>query len=220
MVNIEIKTAFIDFIHRVTEATVVAVRLIGEGVKDLMGALVKLLYIAAYAAAVLCPIVWLGSGGWGQILKTIGVSGEQEGSINTDDCREHVFLKEGSPETRYRKFTCAYLRSNSGKLISGFCESVELEGKTCKTVYKYEKKPWTTCPAHSSLNVDDRCWAEPGYHWLPGGREVAADPPPQASNGGSIDYEALANQARQEPSKPSNELYKPPDSVPEDTSGK
>ena len=71
--------------------------------------------------------------------------GEQEGTIKTDDCRAQVMLHDDPAETIGKKFTCAYQRSKSGKIMGGICQAVEMEGGACKTAYTYIKKPWTKC---------------------------------------------------------------------------
>jgi hypothetical protein len=92
------------------------------------------------------------------------VWGEREGSIQTDDCRARILIKENSCETWFKKFTCTYQRTKGGKLISGTCEAVDTDaaGK-CETVYFYEKKNPLSCtsPLEPYLGDDDLCHDTP-----------------------------------------------------------
>jgi hypothetical protein len=89
--------------------------------------------------------------------------GEREGTVNTDDCRARIPLKEDSSDTWFKQFTCSYRKTNSGKLISGTCEAVETSAGRCNTVYFYEKKVPKVCtdPKFPYLGVDDLCYTFP-----------------------------------------------------------
>lgn len=128
----------------------------------------KLLALAAAAIALMTAV------GCNSIPSITG--GEPEGTIKTDDCRAQVMLQEGSSETIGKKFTCAIQRSQSGKIMGGLCQAVETEGRACRVAYTYRKKPWRTCPEHSTLGFDDQCSPDLGYHQNWDG-EIFADPP-------------------------------------------
>lgn len=132
------------------------------------------------------------------------IGGEVEGTVKTDDCRAQIMVTEGLGEALGKKFMCAYQKSKSGKIMGGVCQAVELDGKACKAVYTYVKKPWTTCPErstlhdddqcyscpeHSTPHSDDRCYPDPGYHWNEGAKQMEADPKPDSGYkpGGSLD---------------------------------
>ena len=57
--------------------------------------------------------------------------GEQEGLVRTADCRKTVPVKEGSFDTWFKKFTCSYDKTASGKIFSGTCGAVETDGAAC-----------------------------------------------------------------------------------------
>jgi hypothetical protein len=85
--------------------------------------------------------------------------GEQEGYVRAGDCRNTVFLKQNSPETWFKKFTCSYVKSRSGKVMSGTCVHLETEGPVCQTAYRYEKIPEVRCtdPNFPYIGEDDQC---------------------------------------------------------------
>ena len=113
--------------------------------------------------------------GWGclVVFALIGVGlvrihntvwGEREGSIKTDDCRAKITVKEGSSETWFKKFTCVYQKTKSGKILSGYCEAVDTNtAGICETVYFYEKQASLVCSSSLMpyLGEDDRCHADP-----------------------------------------------------------
>jgi hypothetical protein len=106
--------------------------------------------------------------------------GEREGAVKSDDCREQIPIQEGSFAAFNKTFDCRYEKSKSGKIMSGSCTAVEVDGNgTCKASYSYEKTPWLncgprgrlkdddqcySCPAHSTM-IDDRCYLDAGFHW-------------------------------------------------------
>lgn len=88
--------------------------------------------------------------------------GEQEGIVNTADCRTRVLVKE-SDKPAFKKFTCTYRRTQSGLIISGVCEAVDISGGTCETVYTYTKKVPDLCtdPKFPYAGIDDKCYNNP-----------------------------------------------------------
>jgi hypothetical protein len=122
----------------------------------------------------------------------ISAAGEYEGTVKSDDCRQQIMLSEDSPVTRQKKFMCIYQKSKTGKLMSGICTAVEMDGSTCKAAYTYQKKPWRTCPEGYRLTendvclgcppgtheMGDLCYLNPGFHWTGPDRKAAeADKP-------------------------------------------
>jgi hypothetical protein len=93
------------------------------------------------------------------------VWGEQEGTTRTNDCRNSVSVKEGSYVTWFKKFTCSYVKSKSGKIIGGTCVSVETDGAVCNTVYSYDKKSDLHCtdPKFPYVGIDEICHTEPQF---------------------------------------------------------
>jgi hypothetical protein len=85
--------------------------------------------------------------------------GEREGVVKVDDCRNSIEIQEGSVRTWFKTFTCTAKKTESGKIISGFCHSVVTEGSVCQTVYTYSKKPEIRCsnPNFSFPGYDDIC---------------------------------------------------------------
>jgi hypothetical protein len=68
--------------------------------------------------------------------------GEREGFIKTEDCRTKIPVKQGSPDTWFKKFTCTYEKTDGGRIVGGFCQAVETDDAgVCTLVYSYEKKP-------------------------------------------------------------------------------
>jgi hypothetical protein len=128
-----------------------------------------------------------------EIKQITASTSEQEGAIKTEDCRAQIFVEEGSPATAGKKFACAYQKSNTGKIMGGVCQAVEMSGSACSAAYTYQKKPWTKCasgawltkadmcvgpcPEHSHQTGDDRCGPDAGYH-VEGGKFFVANPPP------------------------------------------
>ncbi len=105
------------------------------------------------------------------ILVTSGIKGgyntfwgEQEGLVKTDDCRRMVTVKEDSPETWFKKFTCTYRKTQKGIVMSGTCVAIDTEGAACQTAYMYEKKVSNggcNDPKHPYLGEDDLCYPTP-----------------------------------------------------------
>ena len=92
---------------------------------------------------------------------------ESEGIVKYDDCRQILTIKEGSGDTFGKKFTCEYIRSKSGKLMSGTCVHIDTENGVCTTAYVYEKKSEFNCGDNSTPNYDDSvyaCSCNDGYH--------------------------------------------------------
>jgi hypothetical protein len=131
--------------------------------------------------------------GCGEPLHEItGGTSEQEGTIKTEDCRAQIVIEEGSPATTGKKFTCAYAKSNTGKIMGGVCQAVETSGSTCSAAYAYQKKPWTKCAPGAWLTKADTCVGCPehstrtlGRHVQPGcrisfrGRQGSSQPAPE-----------------------------------------
>jgi len=90
-------------------------------------------------------LLMLGVFGAGLFWLTAALWGEREGTIKTDDCRTRITLKEGSPTTWFKKFTCTYKKTNKGNLMSGYCEAVETNAGTCDTVYFFWKRYIAFC---------------------------------------------------------------------------
>lgn len=103
---------------------------------------------------------------WG-ILSLFGFSFgiENEGIVKYDDCRQIITLKNGDWQTYTKKFTCIYVKTKSGTVMSGECVHIVNDGSffggshTCATAYVYEKKQGGNCtdPTHPYLTYDDMC---------------------------------------------------------------
>jgi hypothetical protein len=120
--------------------------------------------VASEADGCLVTFIVIGIAIWGggAVLRST-IWGEQEGVINTDDCRARIVVKEDSSDTWFKKFTCTYRKTNKGTLISGVCQAVETTGGKCETVYFYDKVVPKVCtdPKYPNLGVDDMCYTLP-----------------------------------------------------------
>jgi hypothetical protein len=115
---------------------------------------------------ILIAIVWSILSGIASFWKS---SREQEGVVKYDDCRQIITIQDGSWQTYYHKFTCSYIKTKSGAIMSGECVRVENDSSlfssshTCSTAYVYEKKinnPCTVAP-NIYLGYDDMCYTTP-----------------------------------------------------------
>jgi hypothetical protein len=88
--------------------------------------------------------------------------GEETGEVKYGDCRNNIMVEEGAGSTWFKKFTCTYVKSQSGKILRGTCVHVETEGAVCQTAYIYEKKPQMHCtdPKLPYPGFDDMCHSE------------------------------------------------------------
>lgn len=130
---------------------------LGKGVETLIGSIVPL--------GVLALVIW----GIGSIFGvSFGI--ENEGVVKYDDCRTTVTLQSNSWERYFKKFTCEYDKTQSGKIISGVCvhtdndSSLLATSSTCSTAYIYELKQdpaVCTDPKYPFLRYDDKCWTSP-----------------------------------------------------------
>src|SRR5262249_27310265 len=109
-----------------------------------------------------CLALVIVAGGVGYWLAE-SVWGEREGTVRTNDCRTTIPVKDGSSDTWFKKFTCQYQGTKSGKIMGGFCQAVVLtNGGECETVYVYEKHQANVCtdPKFPYLGYDDLCHTE------------------------------------------------------------
>src|SRR5579863_5118489 len=65
--------------------------------------------------------------------------GEETGDVKYEDCRDKITVEESSGSTLFKKFTCTYVKTQSGKILRGTCVHVETEGPVCQTALIYEK---------------------------------------------------------------------------------
>ena len=94
---------------------------------------------------------------------------EQEGTIKYDDCRQTITINDGDFQTYINKFTCSYIKTKSGAIMSGECVRVDNDSSffgsshTCATAYIYEKKPVNPCTVAPNiyLGYDDMCHTTP-----------------------------------------------------------
>lgn len=100
-------------------------------------------------------------------------SSELSGIIKYDDCRQIIKLKEGDSETRNKKFTCNYNKTQSGAIMSGSCVYTETENGICTKAYTYEKEQ-AGCKNNFKdgifypyLGYNDNCYIEPQYGQSP-----------------------------------------------------
>jgi hypothetical protein len=100
-------------------------------------------------------IMFVGVGGW---LYT-KMWNEQEGNAMYEDCRNKISIQEGSADTLCKDFTCNYVKTRSGKILSGTCVHVVTEGPVCQTAYIYNKKSQVVCsdPKFPYPGLDDLC---------------------------------------------------------------
>ena len=91
--------------------------------------------------------------------------GEHEGTVKYDDCREVIVLSPDTLQTFYKSFTCTYVKTNKGHIMSGVCVSVEEPwfGPGCTKAYIYYKKPFADCGQHASLTYDEMCACDAGF---------------------------------------------------------
>lgn len=98
------------------------------------------------------PLAFRGINGW--------LWGEEEGVIRTEDCRSQIPIVEGSSKTWFKKFTCSYYKTSSGRIMGGYCSHVEIVDGVCQSAYSYAKKPDHVCtdPHFPNLHEDDHCY--------------------------------------------------------------
>jgi len=89
--------------------------------------------------------------------------GEKEGRARYEDCRNKITIQEGSSEAWFKNFTCSYVKTQSGKVLSGTCVHVVTEGQVCQMAYIYYKKSQVVCndPKLPFPAYDDKCHAAP-----------------------------------------------------------
>lgn len=100
--------------------------------------------------------------------------GEREGVVKYDDCRQIVQLKSDTTQKYYKKFTCSYSKTQSGKIMSGECVNISNDNSllgnksTCATAYVYEKEQDPVCKnnikggiLYPYLGYNDNCFTEP-----------------------------------------------------------
>jgi hypothetical protein len=110
--------------------------------------------------------------GW-IVLVVIGISfaaglydslwGEQEGVTRYEDCRDKIYIEQASSDALFKRFTCSYSKTRTGKLLSGLCIHVVTEGPVCQAAYIYNKKAEITCtdPKFPYPAYDDLCHSDP-----------------------------------------------------------
>ncbi len=118
---------------------------------------------------VFCLVVW-------GILSLLGVSFgvENEGIVKYDDCRQTITIQEDSWQRYLKQFTCNYIKTKSGKIMSGECihivndSSLFGSNHTCATAYVYQKKQDPACDKNTKdgvsypyLGYDDMCYTSP-----------------------------------------------------------
>jgi hypothetical protein len=104
-------------------------------------------------------VIVVGGGGW---LYT-KMWNEQEGDARYEDCRNKIAIQEGSTDALFKSFTCNYVKTRSGKILSGTCVHVVTEGPVCQTAYIYNKKSQVVCndPKFPYAGYDDLCHSDP-----------------------------------------------------------
>lgn len=114
------------------------------------------------------------------------IGGEQEGIVNTSDCRSVVTLQSNTLQKYYKKFTCEYLRDSKGEITGGTCAHVNTNstvfssGSACETAYVYQVAPQITCPDTTNGYLDTssgQCMCKVGHVFNTGTNkcEVATD---------------------------------------------
>ncbi len=91
------------------------------------------------------------------VISFSGCASKNEGLVRIDDCREIISLKNDSLEKIYKDFTCNYSKTSNGKIISGECVSIEMEGNNCKKAFIYDVEPEVKCPENMYVGYDDLC---------------------------------------------------------------
>lgn len=101
------------------------------------------------------------------------LGGEREGVVKYSDCREQINLKPDSFQRYYKKFTCDYTKTDSGKIMSGTCVKIDSagglfsDGSECRRAYIYEKKPEVVCSQEFPyLGYDDMCHKNWNYGYI------------------------------------------------------
>ena len=100
--------------------------------------------------------------------------GEREGTVSYSDCRQMVQLQPDTLQQYYKKFTCSYSKTQSGKIMSGECVHVSNDnaflGNThsCATAFVYQKEQDPACKNdfkdgifYPYLGYNDNCYTEP-----------------------------------------------------------
>ncbi|MDD4351577.1 MAG: hypothetical protein PHU71_01155 [Candidatus Gracilibacteria bacterium] len=85
---------------------------------------------------------------------------EREGIVNDsalDDCMEVITTKDGSLISMFHTFTCTYDRTESEKIRSGVCVSLDINDGVCRKAYMYEKEPYKNCGENRKLSYSDEC---------------------------------------------------------------
>jgi hypothetical protein len=87
--------------------------------------------------------------------------GEREGTVSTHDCREQIQIKETSFHALTKTFTCEYIRTRQGRLMSATCVHIDYDNNgQCKASFTYFKKQDNVCldKATPRLGMDDFCY--------------------------------------------------------------
>lgn len=88
---------------------------------------------------------------------------EREGLVDYSGCKEVIKIDESDEQAKLLKeFTCDFVKTKDGQVMSGICFSLEYNGGACTKAYVYKKSPEITCGSHSNLTYDG-CICEQGY---------------------------------------------------------
>jgi hypothetical protein len=94
------------------------------------------------------------------LLLLLGGCGEKEGIVKWSDCREQIFVEEGSFNAMSKTYICHYAKTRQGRSMGGVCIHIEYEGGQCRTAYINYKKQDNVCldKANPRLGEDDLCY--------------------------------------------------------------
>jgi len=68
-----------------------------------------------------------------------GGCGNNEGSIQTTDCREQIYTNADSYDATVHSYTCFYDKNTSGQIVGSACSRVELDSQgKCSKSWTYE----------------------------------------------------------------------------------
>ncbi|MFA4845745.1 MAG: hypothetical protein WC654_04260 [Patescibacteria group bacterium] len=107
------------------------------------------------------PLILIGILLWGFYLF---FGGEREGEVKYSDCREIIKLSDNPIQLFYKKFTCTYEKTASGRIRRGTCVHIEhpfslfRSNNECDIAYLYYKEQEDVCPKdYPVLQYDDKC---------------------------------------------------------------
>ena len=93
-------------------------------------------------------VIAMASGGV-RVISGGDISGEREGDVKWDDCREKFYHKERPASDLLSVYTCSYERNGAAVIIGGTCARIEYPyfGVGCRAAHIYSRESDVKCAA-------------------------------------------------------------------------